>query len=277
MKNILILILGSIIFWSCEEPVHLDVSQGESHVVIEGQVTNVSGKQYVKITRSAGFYDSGKTPRVADAVVVVKDDVGNEFPFIHNPGNQADSAGYYLPQTSFIGEIGRTYTLQATVDGQLYEATDELFYVTPIDSLTYRVDEDEKKDPKVFGKYYEVLIYAKEPQETKDYYLFKFFRNDSLQNDVDTDIYYTDDKVLGESIDGVSSPIYFAPGDRARCEIYSISREAFVFYNDLQSLLQNDGGLFSQPPSNSRSNVTNGALGFFQASALHVSEIEINP
>ena len=80
-----------------------------------------------------------------------------------------------------------------------------------------------------------------------------------------------------ESIDGVSSPIYFAPGDRARCEIYSISRDAFVFYNDLQSLLNNDGGLFSQPPSNSRSNVTNGALGFFQASALHVSEIEINP
>lgn len=277
MKNTFILILASIVFWSCEEPVHLDVSQAEPWVVIEGQVTNVSGKQYVKITRSEGFYDSGKTPRVTDATVLVKDDDGNEFPFIHNPGNQADSAGYYLPQTPFIGEIGRTYTLHATIDGQVYEATDELFYVTPIDSLSYRVNEDEKKDPKVFGKYYEVLIYAKEPQETKDYYLFKFFRNDSLQTYVDTEIYYTDDKVLGESIDGVSSPIYFAPGDRARCEIYSISRDAFVFYNDLQSLLQNDGGLFSQPPSNSRSNVTNGALGFFQASALHVSEIEIKP
>ena len=118
MKNTFILILASIVFWSCEEPVHLDVSQGEPRVVIEGQVTNVSGHQYVKITRSAGFYDSGKTPRVIDAIVVVKDDAGNEFPFIHNPGNQADSAGYYLPQTPFTGEIGRTYTLQATVDGQ---------------------------------------------------------------------------------------------------------------------------------------------------------------
>jgi len=277
MKNIFILTLASIIFWSCEEPVHLDVSQGEPRVVIEGQVTNVSGKQYVKITRSAGFYDSGKTPRVIDATVLVKDDGGNEFPFVHNPGNQADSAGYYLPQTPFIGEIGRTYTLHATVDGQVYEATDELFYVTPIDSLTYRVDEDEKEDPDVSGKYYEVLIYAKEPQDTRDYYLFKFFRNDSLKTDFDTDIYFTDDKTLGENIDGVSSPIYFAPGDKARCEIYSISREAFVFYSDLQSLLNNDGGLFSQPPSNSKTNVSNGALGFFQASALHVSEIEINP
>ena len=159
----------------------------------------------------------------------------------------------------------------------MYEATDQLFYVTPIDSLAYRLDEDEQEDPEVYGKFYEVMIYAKEPQETKDYYLFKFFRNDSLKTDFDTDIYFTDDETLGENIDGVSSPIYFAPGDRARCEIYSISRDAFVFYSDLQSLLNNDGGLFSQPPSNSRSNISNGALGFFQTSALHMSEIEIKP
>jgi hypothetical protein len=277
MKNLLSLIVVAIVFWSCDEPVHLDVNQAEPQLIIEGQVTNVTGHQYVKITRSAGFYDSGKTPRVIDATVLVRDDVGNEFSFIHNPGNQADSAGYYLPQTPFVGEIGRTYKLEATVDGQLYEATDRLFYVTPIDSLAYRLDEEEQEDPEVYGKFYEVMIYAKEPQETKDYYLFKFFRNDSLKTDFDTDIYFTDDETLGENIDGVSSPIYFAPGDRARCEIYSISRDAFVFYSDLQSLLNNDGGLFSQPPSNSRSNISNGALGFFQTSALHTSEIEIKP
>ncbi|HYI77411.1 MAG TPA: DUF4249 domain-containing protein [Chryseolinea sp.] len=277
MKNLLSLIVVTVVFWSCDEPVHLDVNQAEPQLIIEGQVTNVTGHQYVKITRSAGFYDSGKTPRVIDATVLVRDDVGNEFSFIHNPGNQADSAGYYLPQTPFVGEIGRTYKLEATVDGQLYEATDRLFYVTPIDSLAYRLDEEEQEDPEVYGKFYEVMIYAKEPQDTKDYYLFKFFRNDSLKTDFDTDIYFTDDETLGENIDGVSSPIYFAPGDRARCEIYSISRDAFVFYSDLQSLLNNDGGLFSQPPSNSRSNISNGALGFFQTSALHTSEIEIKP
>src|SRR5688500_16645704 len=277
MKNLLSLIVVAVVFWSCDEPVHLDVNQAEPQLIIEGQVTNVTGHQYVKITRSAGFYDSGKTPRVIDATVLVRDDVGNEISFIHNPGTQADYAGYYLPQTPFVGEIGRTYKLEATVDGQLYEATDRLFYVTPIDSLAYRLDEEEQEDPEVYGKFYEVMIYAKEPQDTKDYYLFKFFRNDSLKTDFDTDIYFTDDETLGENIDGVSSPIYFAPGDRARCEIYSISRDAFVFYSDLQSLLNNDGGLFSQPPSNSRSNISNGALGFFQTSALHTSEIEIKP
>jgi len=275
MKNIFVLALVSVVFFSCDEPIQLDVDQGESHVVIEGQVTNTAGFQYVKVSRSTDFYATGKTPRITDATVRVKDDAGNEFKFVHNPGGLADSAGYYLPEPTFVGEIGRTYNLHVTVDGVVYEAQDDLSRVTPIDSLTFRVNEEEKEDPEDYGKFYEVLIYAKEPQDTKDFYLFKFYRNDSLKYDFDTDIYFADDEVLGESIDGVSSPIFFAPGDRARCEIFSISREAFVFYSDLQGLLNNDGGLFSQPPSNSRTNISNGAFGFFQASAVHVSEIEI--
>jgi hypothetical protein len=275
MKKLAVIIVSTLIFWSCDEPVRLDVTQGESRTIIEGQVSNVTGGQYVKVSRSNGFYESGKTPRVTDATVVVKDDAGNEFSFVHNPRNYADSAGYYLPETAFIGEIGRTYFLTVTIGDQVYEAQDKLFRVTPIDSLAYQIDEDEREDPEDEGKFYEVLIYAKEPQDTEDYYLFKFYRNDSLKLDFDTDIYFTDDETLGENIDGVSSPIYFAPGDKAKCEIYSLSRTAFVFYSDLQSLLNNDGGLFSQPPANSRSNLTNGALGFFQASAIHMSEIEI--
>ena len=118
-------------------------------------------------------------------------------------------------------------------------------------------------------------MYAKEPQNSTDYYLFKFYRNDSLKVYNDTDIYYADDDVLGENIDGVPSPIYYAPDDVARVEMYSLTRDGFVFYNDLQSLLNSDGGLFSQPPSNSRTNLTNGALGYFQVSAVEIKEIVI--
>jgi hypothetical protein len=275
MKNIFLILIATILFYSCEEPVHLDVSQGETRVVIEGQVTNVAGYQYVKVSQSGGFYDTGKPTRITDADVVIKDDSGNEYPFVHNPGKLADSVGYYLPVTPFTGEVGRTYFLQVIVNEQVYEAKDKLYAVTNIDSLAYRIDDDEKEDPKDYQKFYEVLIYAKEPQDTKDYYMFKFFRNDSLKVYNDTEIYFSDDETIGENIDGISTPIYFAPGDMARCEIYSLSREAFVFYSDLQSLLNSDGGLFSQPPSNSRNNLTNGALGFFQASSVHAKEIEI--
>jgi hypothetical protein len=272
MKNTFAIILIAVTLSACEKTVYLDLHQNDSKVIIEGQVTNHTRYQYVKITRSVGFYETGESPRVKDAVVIVTDDAGNEFEFVHNPGEDADSAGFYLPLTPFAGEIGRTYKLSATVDGELYEAEDKLFPVTTIDSIAYRINEDEMEDPKDDGKFYEVLIYALEPQGTTDYYLFKFYRNDSLMVYNDTDIYYADDEVLGEQIDGVPSPIYYSPGDKARVEAYSLSRNGYVFYNDLQILLTSDGGLFSQPPSNSRTNLSNGALGYFQASAINMME-----
>ncbi|MEJ1241623.1 DUF4249 family protein [Chryseolinea sp. T2] len=273
--NILSLFVVALALTACEKTVMLDVSQGQPHVIIEGQVTNISGYQYVKVTRSSGFYETGASPRIENAAVTVTDDAGNHYDFVHNPGGKADSAGYYLPTIPFVGVVGRNYHLEVLVDEQVYEANDLLNPVTKIDSLTSQINEEERDDPDKAGKFYEVLMFAKEPQNTTDYYLFKFYRNDSLTVYSDTDIYYADDELLGENIDGVPSPVYYAPGDLARVEMYSISRDAFVFYNDLQRLLTNDGGLFGQPPSNSRSNLSNGALGFFQASSVDVSEVVV--
>ncbi|MEJ7646922.1 MAG: DUF4249 domain-containing protein [Chryseolinea sp.] len=275
MKNIFTIILVAVVFLSCEKSVLLDLNQTQPRVIIEGLVTNQPGYQYVKVSRSSAFYHTGDAPVVEDATVIVTDDDGNEFLFIHSPGNDSDSSGYYLPAVPFTGVIGKTYSLSVVVDGENFEATDVLNPVTKIDSLSYRVDEEERKDPVDEGKFYEVLLYANEPQQTTDFYLFKFYRNDSLMVDGDTDIYYADDEALGEDIDAVPSPLYYAPGDVADVEMYSISRAGFVFYNDLQTLLTSDGGLFSQPPSNSRTNLSNGALGYFQTSALEKRRITI--
>jgi Domain of unknown function (DUF4249) len=275
MKNIFIIMLISMACWSCEKTVLLDLNQNVPRMIIEGQVTNQPGYQYVKISRSSGFYQTGASPAVEDAIVRITDDSGKEFGFIHNPRNVSDSNGYYLPEIPFKGEIGKTYKLTVAANGEVYEALDELTRLTSIDSLTSRINADEREDPEDLGKYYEVLLYVKEPQNTIDYYLFKFYRNDSLKVANDTDIYYFDDEVLAEKIDGVASPIYYAPGDKARVEMYSLTRKGYVFYNDLQSLLNSDGGLFSQPPSNSRTNLSNGALGYFQASALEMKEMVI--
>jgi len=275
MKNFIVLILIAIIFSSCETTVMLDLDQTESKIVIEGQVTNQPGYQYVRVTRSAGFYDDGSTPRVTNAIVSVKDDLGNNFLFSHNPGGREDSTGYYLPNQSFVGEVGHTYILTVVIDGEIYTAQDEIFGVGGIDSLSYRVNEHEKEFPKDSTKYYEVLLFAKEPQDEVNYYLFKFFRNDTLTVYYDTDIYFSDDKILGEGINGLGSPVFYAPNDVARVEMYSISNAGYTYYFDLSNLLNSDGGLFSQPPSNSRNNLSNGALGFFQASAVDIKTIVV--
>lgn len=277
MKYILPIVVIASMFYSCEETIQLDLKQTPPVVVIEGLVTNREGVQSVKVSMTTGFYNTNETPKVTDAVVVVTDDLGNEFPFVHNPENHDKKMGLYLPvDESFAGEIGRSYTLTVIVDGKTYTATDKLEPVIPIDSLKYRYDEDEAEDPRHFGKAYEVLVYAREPQDQTNYYQFRFYRNDSLKTYNDTDVYFSDDKYLGEKIDGIETPIYFAPGDEARVEFYSLTRTGYIFYYDLSSILNNDaGGMFGPVPASPRTNLSNGALGFFQVSAVNSASIVI--
>src|SRR5690349_20885331 len=135
MKNIIILSALVVLLASCEETVKLDLDQTPAKVVIDGLITNQPGRQYIKITKSAPFYSSGKTPRVTTATVTVTDDLGIEYIFTHNPNNHPDSAGIYIPSAPFAGEIGRTYTLHAEVEGVLYEGSDKMTSVIPMDSL----------------------------------------------------------------------------------------------------------------------------------------------
>ncbi len=268
------LALTAVVLVSCEETIELDAKQTAPQIVIEGQVTSKPSYQYVKVSRTSPFYVSGNTPRVTDAVVSISDDTGAEYPFIHNPRNHPDSAGIYLPlDANFVGSVGRTYTLHVQTDETLFEAADPMLSVASIDSVGFKVNEFQEEDPNEPGKIYEMLLYTREPPDEKNYYLFRYYRNDSLVLYTPTDIYYSNDELFGEIIDGLASPVYFGEGDIARLEIYSLTRRGYVFYNDLYSVLNNDaGGMFGPIPAAPRSNISNGALGFFQVSAIREAE-----
>ncbi len=266
--SIVSLMVIATVFTSCEETVMLDLRQTPTRIVIEGQVTDAPGSQFVRVTASAGFYQKGNTERVKDAQVTVRDNTGTVTTFLHNPRGVADSVGYYLPPNGFVGEVGKTYTLKVVVDGKTYEATDRLNRMTTLDSLGYRPSVIRERDKPSDGKTYELLLWAKEPQDTEDYYLVKYYRNDSLVYTNDTDVYILNDYGVGENIDGIPSSVYYSIGDRARWEMFNVSRDAFLFYSDLSTILNSDGGMFSPPPANPRGNFSGGALGFFQVSGV---------
>lgn len=275
--RILILIISAVIFLaSCDEPIKLDLDQTPSRIVIEGQVTDVPGRQFVRVTRSLDFYQSGDAERISTATVKITDDTGESIDLVHNPNGSEDSVGYYVPTGNYLGVVGRVYTMTVVVDGVTYTGSDELFRVTTIDSIGYQTNRFRERDKPSDGKIWELLMYAKEPQDTEDNYLFKFYRNDSLIYTKETDVYIFNDYGIGERIDGVASPVYYAPGDKARVEMYSISRDGYLFYNDLATIMNSDGGMFSPPPANPRSNITGGALGFFQVSSMTSREITLD-
>ncbi len=272
-----------LIVTSCEKTIELDVKQTAPQVVIEGLLTDKEGMQYVKVGQTVGFYTTGSTPRITDAMVAVSDDEGERMVFEHNPNDHPDSLGYYLPDPSYKGEIGHTYTLSVTIGEDLYTASDKLLPVTEISALTSEINDEEReylRENNIDGpiereRYHEVFLFAEEPQERKDFYLFKFYRNGQVLRDDDNEIYVVDDTSLGESIDDIPIAGFFAPREVARVEMFSITRPGFLYYQDLTNILGNDGGMFSPPPANPRSNLSNNALGFFQVSAIAVSTFVI--
>jgi len=265
MKNIFFLLLVAVFvaLVSCDEAIDLDLDQTPSRIVIEGLITNVEGKNYVKISRSVDFYQVGSSVPVNNASVIVTDDQGQQIVF-----DNTDANGMYLPSVNFEGGIGRVYTLTVQLDNELYEAQDEMMPVTKFDSVNFQLNKDELDDPNEKGKVYELVMYAEEPQARKDYYLFKFYRNDSLKTYGETDIYFSDDTILGERIDALTSPVFYGENDRAEIQMLSLTRKGYLYYNDLSFLINSDGGMFSPPPANPRTNISNNALGFFQVSAM---------
>ncbi|MFY0592151.1 DUF4249 domain-containing protein [Roseivirga sp.] len=270
-----LLALAALFTMGCEETVTLDLGQLEERVVIEGLVTNEQNGHFVKLTRTRNFYSTGPAERIQDATVSVSDDNGNTYQFVHNPMGTADDNGFYYPQTNFQGQVGTTYSLSVVVDGEQYGASEELLPVTAIDSLTVIIDEEELEDPEEEGRFYEVLFYASEPQDRKDQYLFKFYNNGEIVKDFPTDIYFSDDDLLGERIDDLEIAGFYKLGEMVEVEMYSLTQEAFIFYSDLFNLLNNDGGMFSPPPADPRNNLSNGALGYFQVSSVSREQIMI--
>jgi hypothetical protein len=269
MKNILLAAIVALTFFSCEKTITLDLEQTEEVLVIEGLLTDSPDYQYVKLSKTVAFNATGRPTTVSGAEVTVEDATGQVYTY------EEVEAGYYVPVDNFVGELGNTYTLKVKSEGKEYTATDEMYYVPPFDSLSSRIDFDELDNPDEEGLFYEVLFYIKEPQETKDYYLLKVYRNDTLQNWDGEGVFYTDDTFLSANIGGFPAPIYYSEGDMAKLEMYSISREGYIHFLDLESNINNDGGMFAGQPANVRSNIEGGAVGHFQVSALSVAELSV--
>ncbi|MTI40656.1 DUF4249 family protein [Fulvivirga lutimaris] len=274
MKRYIIAILAMAVLASCEETVQLDLKETEPVVIIDGLVSDQFKNQYVKVSRSVDFYAEGTSKAITNATVSVTDGT-TTYNYIHNPTPDPENDGLYFSEVRFAGEVGKTYELTVQVDGATYTAEDSLYPVTAIDSLTFIINDDEFEEPEREGYYYEMLFYAHEPQETEDFYLFKFYRNDTLVLDSPTDIYFSNDDLLAEEINGIPTASFYKMGDTGTVEMYSISNAGFIYYNDLINLLQSDGGMFGSPPVNPRTNVKGGALGFFQASSVVSETIKV--
>ncbi|MDR0393591.1 MAG: DUF4249 domain-containing protein [Tannerella sp.] len=275
---------------SCTAPIDISTRDGDSVIAIYGCLTDENKHQYVRITGSSPYFDDKENRNVADANVRVKDSDGNEYAMEYG------QKGYYISPVRFAARPGVTYRLTVEVDFngdgkmEIYEAETTIPPPLALDSVDVR-------PLTIMGyRHFSLNIYAQDPPDADNYYLFKFFINDSISNDkiskyILTDdgffkgeylnginIYYfediTDAKVVEKNKDNDEAYMVF-PGDKIRLQTMNIEKGYFWFINQCMSEMRGENPMFGGPPSNITTNITNGAVGYFTGYCIHEIRTEV--
>ena len=275
---------------SCEDSITVDNGFEASQIVVDAWLTNEVGQQIIDVTASQDYFDNRLPTGISNAQVTVTN--GSEiFNFIH----EADGKYVWTPSAveETIGSIGDEFTLQIEVDDKTLISTTQLNRVAEIDSISiYFETEAFGADDGYFAE-----LYARDLPGQGDTYWVKSYRNDTLLNrPQELNIVYDATFDAGTNIDGTTfiRPLRFAInaldgdglprdlklGDKVRCEIYSISNDAFRFLQLVQEQTTNgDNSIFALPVANSRGNIRdeNGdlVLGVFNVAAVSRDEAEL--
>ena len=263
MKNILLILIIAIFASSCSEKIDLKLDESQKRIVVEGMITTDTMVHKIKLTKSAAYFSNEAPPKLSGAVVTLNDG-SSVYTLTENPA----SSGIYCTDSTFAGVVGRTYTLNINFNNETWTATSLLKYLSPIDSVSC------KKLDSPFGNNnrdttYEVDLCAQEPATPGDFYMWLVYKNGVLNTDTITKASLTDD-VFYNGLYVTDFPVQFVKasiGDTITLEMYSISKEYYEFFNGLIMETMAGGNPFAGPPANVKGNITNGGIGFFQASA----------
>ena len=291
--------------YSCIEPFHPEIKESQDMLVINGSISDKPGWHFVEVSRSSPFNEPGFIPEKG-CVVRVEDEDGRGVTYSEfQPGiYRAD-----LNET-FLG-VNNAYRLNVyTQDGMEYQSDyDSLLACPPIDSLYYEIELPVSDDPNITylggvqfyvdvkgerGDSRNFLWKLEETYEYHSYYLIQYlWENDSVYEfDPATDSLnrcYTGG-FISEVYTASSSylvanelnkyPLNFvsAKFPQLRFEYgllatqYSLSDEAFLYWEKIRTLTDEEGSLYEKQPANADGNIHNvndpeeQILGFFYAS-----------
>lgn len=306
MKKYVMVFLTIGLLFGCKEEYDFKLADQAPKLVVEGIVTNGPGPYYVRLTLSQSTYTTDNwdsTHRdgsgdyfkpVLDAKVIITDNQGfidtlipcKDTFYIHHTWSPdginllSDSTlnfyptahifGYYQTN-SIVGIPGNTYNLKVLWNGAEYNSSCYMPPVPEIDSVTY-----EFTPAAIIGKsdFYIPKIWFKDNPSTKDYYLFRTGEGLVWGRSI------LSDENMKSDIDGLNVfqgethswwlNAYPWPGQEYSIEMSSITKEIYDYYQSLIMQFRNDGGVYTPAPASPPTNITNGALGYFRASAVQM-------
>jgi hypothetical protein len=262
-----------LFLWSCQEEVLLDLGNTDKIPVIEAIWTDTHSVNRVVVSYSRDYYDTLTNEIISDADVRIVDETAGDNIELRYVG----SLGHYIAVNGRTAKVGHDYRLEVEVGDNLYVSRGKTLEPPVLDSITYQYEPE-----RIFRREgYYLTLYGKLPFSDNNYYRLRISRNDTLLNRRSD--YFLFDDSFGTSIlnNGFElSAFSFKKNDRVKLELYRLNRDAYEYLEQMVNLLFNDGGLFSPPPENPRSNIevaqgSGRVLGYFMTSMVLVKSLMI--
>lgn len=240
--------LVASILSSCEEVIDIDLSPTEPVIVIEGNISDQSEIQTIKVSNTISFDKPNIFNGVKGAKVTVTTSNNQTFAFT------SSGDGIYKSQR-FRGLAGVNYILEVVNEGKTYKASSIMPTAVKPDSITF-------KKLTIFGKSTVYpAVYYKDPARIQNQYRYIVKINGVLTSEQVSEDRFSDGNATSDLLlfdgDGVKS------GDKVDVEVQCIDRNVFKYYFAISQIAGNGGPPVA--PSNPDSNIDNGALGIFSA------------
>jgi hypothetical protein len=240
---------------SCQKVIDLKLNNAPAQLVIEANITDQEGPQYVTITKSVPFTATNNFPTVSGAAVTISDDAGNRFKFneIH--------PGLYVLYPFQGGVYGRTYTINVKVGDTTYTAQSTMpTTAIQLDSITDKINAFGKNDLRTMTVNYQ------DPAAMANQYLFVLFINSAQVGTIFTnDDSFTNGRYVKEDLFQTDIDVHV--GDTASINMECIDKNIYQYWYTLSQQQANGPG-GGVTPSNPPSNFNNGALGYFSAHTI---------
>jgi len=294
------LLIAALLLQGCREVYFPEIDKYDNILVVDGLITDREGPHMVRLSRSFAFDESFPDP-VPGAVVILFDEELNEYLFVEQ------EPGIYHSDQGLKGKVGNSYMLFiSTTDGEEYESEwVELLSAPEIDSVTFEYIERESSDPDDPIQGIQVNINTHDPLDQTRYYRWEWSETWEIITPIRSSLYPDEQrcwKSNSSSIIAIGTsehltkdilddfPLYYISADNNRLRIkysteiyqYSLSRDAYSYWKNLQDINQNTGSLFDPTPAMVTGNMYNlneegsPVLGIFQASGVNTERIFID-
>ncbi len=256
---ILLLILA---FSSCTEKIDINLDKSESVLVVEGAISEIEGQQFVKLSQTAEYFSNQAPTGVSNAVVSV--DNGSETVTLTE--SESKKGYYYFPE-NYLPVVGKTYSLNIELENDIAGKKDYTAETT-VPPLSDDIDSIAIEWNSRFEAWL-IKFYATDPPR-QDFYMFNGMRNGELITDSIQHVNISDDRLYnGNYTYGIAVMFLdgdkLEPGDNFTLVLSNITEEYANFVTEVQTEINPGIPLFSGPPANVSSNISNDALGWFTA------------